>query len=125
MKALLLHEVYQCPDFMKIHGRRHFHGHVLAMLQGAAGHGEVMDPVSGNVNQVEVVAGTELLIAFLAVLDGGTRHGSLLQGLLAGIGALDLIVAQGYHLNAGDVGPAFHGVAASHAQTHKAYAHNR
>ena len=121
--AGFLAQVDEFPALLEVHGRRHLDGRVLAVFKGTLGHGEMVVPVGGHVNEVDVVALAELFVSLGAGVDVGGRKACLAQELLAGFGAGFLIVAEGYNLHAGDVGEALHGAGATHAKAHKGHAH--
>ena len=124
VQALLLGEVDELPDFVHVHGRRHLDGHVLTVLQCLLGHQEVVYPVGGDVDHVDVGALAEFLIAILAIVDVSWRHGSLLQVAVATLGAFLHMVAERLDFDAGNVGPALHGARSAHAQTDECHAHH-
>ena len=101
------------------------HGHGGAtVVHRAPRHGVVVQPVGGDVHQVDVLAPAQLLVSLRAAVDGGVGHPGLAQELLALLGAAALVVAQGHDLRAGNVGEAAHGPVAPHAQAHEAHAHH-
>ena len=94
------------------------------MLQGILGHGEVVEPVGGNIHQIDVIALAKLLVALLAVVDVGCRQTGLAQNLVAGLSTIFLIVAEGHDLRTIDVGPPLNSSGPPHAQTHESHAHD-
>ena len=55
VKTRLFREVNEFPDLVKIHCRGHFNGCVFAAEHRFAGHGEVMLPVSSDVNDIDIL----------------------------------------------------------------------
>ena len=124
MAARLFAQVHQIPALLQVQGRRHLDGHVLAMFQSIACHGIVVQPVGGDIYQVDVIAFAQLFIAFCARIDFRTGHTCTLQIALTSFCPHSLIVAQCHDLRAGDMRKAFHRTRATHAQAHKADAHH-
>ncbi len=124
VQAGLLAEVDERPYLAQVHGRRHLDGHVLAMLHGILGHNKVVEPVGGDIHQVDVLALAQLLVSVLTVIYICRGHGCGAQNGVAGVSALALMVAEGHHLGAVDMGKAAHGVGTAHAQSYKSHAHH-
>ena len=124
MQALLFRKVDELPDFVHVHGRGDLDGHVLTILQSLLGYQEMVNPVGGDVDHVDICALAELLVAVLTVIDVGGRHRSLLQIAVATLGALLHMVAESLDLNTGNVSPALHGTRSAHTQTDECHAHH-
>ena len=124
VQSLLLRHVDELPDFVHIHGRGHLDGHVLAVFHRLASHEEVVDPVGGDIDHVDVCALAEFLVAVFARIDFGRWHRSLLQVFLAGFGSLGFVVAESLDFDARDVGPALHGTRSAHTQSDEGHAHH-
>ena len=120
--ASLLREVDEVPALLKVHGRGHFDGGVLAVLEGALSNGEMVVPVGCYVNEVDVGTLAEFLIAVLAKVDvcGGKAY--LLHVALAGFGTTLLIVAESNNLHTGDVAEAVDGTGTAHTETYEGHA---
>ena len=114
VQADLLAEVDERPYLAQVHGRRHLDGHVLAMLHGILGHNKVVEPVGGDIHQVDVLALAQFLVSVLTVIYIGRGHGCGAQNG----------VAEGHHLGAVDMGKAAHGVGTAHAQSYKSHTHH-
>ena len=123
VELLLLGEVHQLPALLQVHGRWHLVGHVLAVLQRTSCHDGVMLPVCGDIDEVNVVAAAEGLVALGARIDGCGRQSVLAQGLVE-LGCARLLkVAERHDLHAGEQGEVGHGVGTAHSQSHKTDAH--
>ena len=121
--ASLLTEFDELPALCQVHGRGHLDGGVLAVLQRALSHGEVVVPVGGDIDEVDVGALAELLIALLAAIDGGRGKTCIAEILLAAFSTCLHIVAEGNNLHTGDIGPALHSTGTAHAETHEGHTH--
>ena len=125
VQALALAQVDERPYFGHVHRRGHLDGDVMAMFQRLARHQIVVEPVCGDIHKIDVAAAAQVLIAVFPVIDIGGGHRSLAQYLLAGLGAVLLMVTQGFHLDAGDMCPALHRIGPAHTQSHKRHPHDR
>ena len=54
--------VHECPTLGERHGCRHFNGYMLAAVHRFEGNGRVRGPVGADINEVEVVAATKVLV---------------------------------------------------------------
>ena len=124
VQTLLFREVDELPDFVHVHRRRHFNRHVLTAQQRLFRHEEVVNPVGGDINHVDVVALAKFLVAVFARIDVGRRHRSLFQILLTAFGAFFHIVAESHDLNARNVRPTLHCARSAHTQTDECHAHH-
>ena len=124
VQAGLLGQVDQLPDFRQVHRRRHLDGHVLAVRHRLPGDEEVVFPVGGDVDEVDVLAPAEFFISVLTGVDVGGRHACLAENVLAFLGSAAFVVAEGHHLDAGDVHPAFHRTGPAHAQSDEGHPHD-
>ena len=120
--AGFLREVDEVPALFKVHGRRHFDSGMLAVFKSALGYGEVVVPVGGYVNEVNVRTLADFFITFLAGIDGSGCQTGFLQISLTGFCTGFFIVAKGYNLYAGDMAETVDGTRATHAQTNESYA---
>ena len=124
--AGLFRHIDQLPTILNGCSRRHFHGHVFAVLHGINSHGHMSLPVGADVHQVDIVTLTELLIGCLAYIFSCTGQAFGFQYFF-----LDLLhilrkqVAQGHNLHAVYKCHAVNSVRAAHAQTYETYAHHR
>ena len=120
--AGLLAEFNELPALCQVHGRGHLDGGVLAIFQRALGHGEVVIPVGGDIDDVNVLALAEFLITLLTAVDGGRGQTCIAEVLLATLSACLHIVAEGNNLHTGDISPTLHSTGTAHAKSHKAHA---
>ena len=97
---------------------------MLAVLKGTLGHGEVVVPVGGDIDEVDVRALAEFLIAFLARIDGSRGKAGFAEVGLTVLGTLCLIIAKGHNLHARDERETLYGTRASHAQTHEGHTYS-
>ena len=117
MLARALGGVDEGPDVLQGARGGHFDGGVLAVLHRAEGDGYVMAPVGADIDEVEVLLLAERLVGvFRAGVFLGGGHASLGEDGLAFGHALGDDVAEGGDDGAGNVGQAFHGVPAAHAE---------
>ena len=70
MQALAFAQVDELPALLQVHSRGDLDGYVLTVLQRTLGYGEVVQPVSGYIDQVDVIAFAEFLIAGFARING-------------------------------------------------------
>ena len=124
MQALLFRQVDELPDFIHIHSRRNLDSHVLTVFQRFLCYEEMVNPVGSDIYHIDVRPLAEFLVAVLAIIDVGGRHGSLLQIAVAVLGALFLMVAECHDLNTGDVSPTLYGTRSAHTQSHECHAHH-
>ena len=116
-------QVNQLPALLQIHGGRHLQGHVLAVLHSIFRNGEVVQPVGGDIHQVNVVALAQGLVALLARVDRRQRPVGVTQVLLALLRPLPLIVTQGHDAGTFYICEAGHRIGAAHPEAHEAYPH--
>ena len=121
--AVFLGEVDELPALLQVHGTGHLNGGVLAVLQSALGHGEVVVPVCSNVYKVNIGAFADFLIPELAVVNIGRGKAGLTQVFLALFCALFVVVAQGYYFYTRNMGKTCNGTRATHAQANEGHAH--
>jgi hypothetical protein len=90
------------------------------MLHSIEGYGYMMNPVSSDIHQVDVITLAQLL-EHLSVATIGSCLGlsGLSQYLLAFLNVLRQYVAQSHYLRAWDVGESLNGTRTSHAQAYK------
>ena len=118
MLARAFGRVDEGPDVLQGAGGGHFHGGVFAVFHRAEGDGHVVAPVGADIDEVEVLLLAEVLPGVFGArvsLRGG--QAALGQGFLALGHTLGDDVAEGGDGDPGNVGQAFHGVAAAHAET--------
>ncbi len=84
----------------------------------------MVQPVGSDIHEVYVLALAELLVAVLAIIDVGWWQAGFLQNLVAVLGTILLVVAEGHDLRALYISPALHGSWAAHAKTHESHAHH-
>ena len=110
----LLRHVHELPAFVDGHRGRDLDEDVLALLHGLEGHRDVPFPGGGDVDDVDVVAGDQLLPGVLVT---EVHHGFLARLLLdvlgGALGALLDDVADGDDLGERDVGGGVHVAAAT------------
>ena len=115
--ARALGGVDEGPDVLQGARCRHFDGGVLAVLHRAEGDGYVVAPVRADIDEVEVLLLAERLVGiFRAGVFLGGGHAALGEDGLAFSHTLGDDVAEGGDDGAGNVGQAFHGVSAAHAE---------
>ena len=76
--ACCLAQVDKIPAFLQVHGRRYLDGYVLAVLQCTFGNGEVVQPVCGDIYQINIITFTKFLVTCLTRVDCRFRHRSFL-----------------------------------------------
>ena len=115
--ARALGRVDEGPDVLQGAGGGHFDGGVLAVFHRAEGDGHVVAPVRADVDEVEVLLLAERLVGvFRAGVFLGGGHAAPGEDGLAFGDAFGNDVAEGGDDSAGDIGQAFHGVPAAHAE---------
>ncbi len=125
MKLLLLCQIDKIPAFLQVGCRRNFDGYMLAVLESILGNGNMMDPVGSNIDQIDIVALTQLFIAVGTIIDVGFGQTGFLQSALLRFGTAFLIVAQSNDTHAVDVCPAFYCTGTAHTQSHKSHTYDR
>ena len=93
---------------------------MAACLPFSRAHLEVVFPVGGDINDVDVLTLAEFFVTLLAVIDLGRGHPGLAQNVLASLGTLLLVVAKGHNLHTGNIAPTLNGTGATHTQTDEA-----
>ena len=123
MLAGALREVYQFPALLQVHGAGYLDSHMLAVLQRTLGHGEMVVPVGGNINQVDISPLTQRLVSRGAAVYLGRRQPCIAKILLAPLGTALLIITERHNLHTGNVREAAHSTRTAHAQSHKTDSH--
>ena len=119
----LLRKVNELPAFFEVHCRRHFVSNVLAVLQCAFSNGEVVCPVGCDVNEVDVRASAEFLIAVFARIDGCGGKSSLAELFVLCNGASFNEVAECNDFNARENAEIVDSTRAAHTETNEADAY--
>ena len=78
VETLLLTEVDKLPDLVKVHGRRHLNGNILAMLKSVFGYGEMVQPVGSDINEVDVFPLAQLFVTLITIIHISGRQACLL-----------------------------------------------
>ena len=121
--AVLFRKVDEFPALLEVHGRRHFDSSVLTAFKGCFSHGEMMVPVSSDINEVHVGTRANFLVAVRSGINIGRLQAGLAENLLASFGTCGFIITQSDHFHSGNVAETFNGSGAAHAKTHESHAH--
>ena len=79
-------QVDECPNLAHVHRRRHFYGHMFAVVHGELSRREVMIPVGCDENQVDIIALARLFVALGSAINGRRREACLAQSLVGLVG---------------------------------------
>ena len=123
VEASFFRKVNQAPALFEVHGRRHFDSSVLSILHCELGHGIVVVPVGGDVNQIDVVALADFFITFLTIINIRRFQTYLAQFGLASLCTLLLVIAESYDFHTGDVAETNDGPRTTHAETNECHTH--
>ena len=118
----LLGGIHQLPAFVERRGGGNLHGDVFALLHGVDGHRDVLLPWSDDVHEIDVVAFAELFPALLTAVSRGFGQSAAHEDRLRAVDPLGVEVAEGFDLDAVEVGEALHGARTAHAQPDEAHA---
>ena len=97
---------------------------MLAILQSALCYGEVVVPVSCDIDEIYVVALAELFLGFFAEVDVSGLQSSVAELSLALFSACFFIVAKSNDLYTGDVSETLNSPRATCAKTYETYAYS-
>ena len=120
--ASLLREVDELPALVKVHGGGHFDGSVLAILEGALSHGEVVIPVGSDIDEVDVGALAEFHVTVLAGVDVCGFQPGVAEHFLASFCTCGFIVAESHDFHTGNVAETIDSTGTTHAETHECHA---
>ena len=121
MLTCLLAEVNQAPALFQVHCTRHLDGSMLAVLHRQLSHWEMVIPVGSDVNQVDVLALAQLLVALGSTVDIGRLQSLLAEILLRFLSSSLLIITKGNDFYTRNVAETHHRPWTTHSQTHKAH----
>ena len=120
--AGLFRQVDKAPAFVKVHCRGDFDGSVLTVFECALCYGEMMVPVGGYVDEVDVRTLAELFVSLFSIVNlcGGKTF--FAHVLLAAFSAFFFEVAECNDFHSGNVGKAHYRPRSTHAEADEAYA---
>ncbi len=94
METLTLGEVDEFPALLKVHCSRYLDSNILAMLESIFCYREMVVPVGSDINEVDVLALTEFLVAIFATIHCCRWEVTVAQKFLAGFCVLLVVVAE-------------------------------
>ena len=115
MFASLLNQVDKIPALFNIHSRRYFNSRILSILHSKLSHGEMVIPVSCNINKINIGAFAKFLITFCTKIDGRWRKICFFKIFLATFCALLFIVAQCNNFYTRNICPACNSTRSTHS----------
>ena len=116
MAAGLLCRIDQFPALLYGNGSRHLYGHVFALLHGINRHGRMAQPVSADIDQIDVGSFAKPFPVLRAHIFRSFGSRFLPEHGLAACEVLRLQIAKGHDFYAIEVHEPFDGADAAHAQ---------
>ena len=98
---------------------------MLAIFQSTLGHRYMMNPVGGNIYQINILALAQNLVAIITEIHFCLRHIRFLEITVATLGTFALIITQGNNTHAVDMRPTLHSTRTAHTEADKSHTHYR